>query len=132
MYKEIRKGVDVTPFLSLIDLIDIRWNPPGWGSITSLDLRGPFGPLIEGEWVQAMLVGMKPLSLIPLHVDAPQRRKTRRIHTVLTTNPGCWSFHNGDWIQLLAGYQYEMDETQPHGSVNMGDTTRYHLIVDLL
>ena len=132
MYKFRGRCGDMAPFALAAEQWPIVWNPPGWGSTTDLKLKGVFGPLVEGDWYSAMLIGMKPLSVIPNHVDAPFRVPTTRVHVVLASNSGCWNWHDGQWHQLEVGGCYEMDQTLEHGSVNMGASTRFHLIVDLL
>lgn len=123
---------DMTPYFQAADKWKVAWNPPGWGSNTDLKLKEIFGDLVEGEWHKSMLVGLKASSLIPLHTDAAYRIKTERVHVVLSTNEGCWQFHDGEWQQLELGGIYAMDETLPHLSVNAGSTVRYHLVVDRL
>lgn len=125
-------AANVAPFLSAIEKWPVVWNAPGWGSTTSVRLREDFGSLLPGEWREALLIGMKPGSLVPLHVDALYKEPTTRTHVVLSTNPDCWSLHDGVWQQLEEGTLWEMDQTLPHASVNLGKTIRWHLVVDTL
>ena len=122
----------MVPYAALVEKWPVVWNPPGWGSTTSVRLQEDFGSLVAGEWREALLIGMKPGGVIPLHTDALYKEPTKRTHVVLSTNPDCWSFHDGIWQQLKEGSLYEMDQTFPHASVNLGKTTRFHLVVDTL
>lgn len=74
------------------------------------------------------VVGLWPSQQIVSHQDAPITGK--RYHLPLQTNPGCWSFHDGDWQQLHEGRIYQMDPTKSHGAVNWGSEIRLHLIID--
>lgn len=130
MYKRLEGVHSVPP--SAFDHFPIYWNGPGWGSVTDrIGLQAAFGHLAKGDWAEALLVGIKPNGIIPLHTDAPSFTPTKRHHFVLSTNPACWCFHDGTWEHLPEGSRWEMDETLPHAAVNFGTTTRYHLIVDL-
>lgn len=123
---------DPAPFLSLIENWPIVWNPPGWGSVTDVKLQEDFGALLGGEWKDALLIGMKPGAMIPLHSDPPDHPESTRVHIVLATNDRCWSYHDGAWQQLAVGGHYCMDPASEHAAVNFGSTIRYHLVVDAM
>lgn len=122
--------------LHLPDLLDwpLCWNPPGWGSYSSLALIRDLGLFPTARL--AMVVGIRPGGYIPFHVDDPAAEnaipeRLERRHVVLATNPQCWNFHGGTWQQLERGGVYRMDPYVEHASINLGQTMRLHLVVDL-
>ena len=81
-------------------------------------------------WQRASVVSLQPSAQIVAHVD--EGLTGTRYHLPLQTNEGCWSFSEGIWSQLEVGSIYRMDPTKPHGAVNWGETTRLHLMIDVL
>lgn len=110
------------------------WNPPGWGStdVGILEFARQFN---LGDVRKAMVVGIRAKGYIPFHVDdlTVEKRQAgtlERVHVILQTNRHCWNFHDGLWQQLDEGGLYTMDPGLEHASINLGDTDRYHLVVD--
>ena len=130
MYNRIGPG-DPSLLLKDWSQYPIQWNPTGWGScsIPVDHLQLPGVRLVT-------LLGLLPGGVIPPHKDKPNTENNisedlTRYHLVLTTNPGCWQYHSGQWQQLEHGYLYTMDPQLEHASVNWGSTTRLHLILDI-
>lgn len=120
---------------ALLSNVSIVWNPPGWGSAHVHSLLSADVPIVPGTWRLVTLFAMKPGGYIPFHSDRPASENAidavlTRFHLVLATNERCWNYHAGDWRRLEEGGLYEMDPTQEHASINFGDTTRYHLVID--
>lgn len=130
-------GGNLAPLVEQASRLELGWNPPGWGGAPALTLAAVGAEVIPGTWRLAMLVGMKPGSYIPFHCDHPAEENglsgvsLKRVHLVLATNPQCWSFHDGYWQRLSEGGLYQMDPSKEHASINLGATTRLHLVVDV-
>lgn len=129
MYQKVGEVKDF-----VFDFPEPYWNPPGWGSC-KVDMEK-----LRGHWPTirlAMITGMKPGSYFPFHKDNPAAENgldghtLTRYHIVLTTNPQCWVFHDGTWSQLEQNGIYLMDPSKEHASINLGETNRYHLVVDI-
>ena len=81
-------------------------------------------------WHWVTLVTLLPSQQIVAHRDQPLPPGVRRWHVPLQTNPGCWSFHAGEWQQLEVGQRYLMRPDEEHGAVNWGSEVRIHLMID--
>ena len=91
----------------------------------ALQIHPPFRP----AWLYASVVAIYPGNQIQSHRDAPIAG--RRLHVPLQQNLGCWSFHDGEWAQLVLGQTYGIDPSLEHGALNWGSTLRLNLLVDV-
>ena len=127
-----------SPPQSLPGLEASSWAPTGWASGWPEEAQALYEEiaLVPGKRPRlAMFMVIRPGGSIPAHRDNPARENAiagelTRLHLVLDTNPGCWSFHDGQWQQLEAGSVYLMDPAKEHGAVNWGERDRVHLVVD--
>ena len=117
--------------------LDVAWASDGHGTTTDHLIavrdrfRADLADTLPGDWAYSMLVALQPGGMIPMHRDLPLKPGLVRHHLVLQTNDRCWNFHGGDWQQLELGDIYTVDAEIEHASINWGDTTRVHLVVDI-
>ncbi|SFD63636.1 Cupin domain protein [Chitinophaga sp. CF118] len=78
------------------------------------------------------LLSLAPGSVIKPHKDpgCAYRDGTFRIHIPIITNPGVYFTIADEKLQLLAGECWYMDFSAMHSIVNLGNTSRVHLIMD--
>lgn len=117
----------VARLLALSELIDLKPGPGG-SRITPLGQYADECHSVTGLSGLARIIALYPSAQLVAHADAPM--PGIRIHIPLQVNSGCWVFHAGTWQQLLEGFVYHMDPTQPHGAVNWGAQLRMHLMID--
>lgn len=117
--------------------IDVSWAATGYGINyeRTATVRDKFQPLVgdalPGVWAYSMIVLMKPDSSISFHKDEKLFDAVTRYHLVIATNHRCWSAHDSTWQQLELGGIYKLDPLEEHASLNWGDSTRIHLVVDV-
>ncbi len=81
--------------------------------------------------LKVRLLELKPGGVLTSHIDFPYY-KGIRIHSILSTNDGCWWEVNGERRQLPAdGNFYWMDVGKYHSVWNFGSTPRIVLSVNL-
>lgn len=120
-----------------LDAFTVAWTtaPGNYGTTVEHlgSVREAFADVAEfipGKWPYSMLTVLPPGGFIPFHRDVPAD-SLKRFHLVLSTNERCWSYHDGNWQQLDLGSIYEVDHSLEHASINLGDTPRVHLVVDV-
>jgi hypothetical protein len=119
----------ISSLLKVANETDLRPGPGGSRIIPlGTEAQDLLLEILEGSWQRAMFVALYPSSQLVCHKD-PAIPWTR-IHIPIQVNEGCWSFHDGIWVQPVLGHLYEMNPAEPHGAVNWGSTLRIHLIVD--
>ena len=131
--------VPLQELASRLDAFDVAWTttPGNYGTTVEHlgSIRDAFADIAEavpGTWAYSMLTILPPGGFIPFHRDVPPGSGLERFHLVLSDNERCWCFHAGDWQQLDLGGVYRMDMTGEHASINLGETPRVHLVVDVV
>lgn len=131
MYIEQPQRIEADKLFPLCGQLDL--SPGPGGSRFSDSASKIFHPFLRNlfpqEWKTSMVMALQPSAQIVAHIDTPINGS--RYHVPLTSNPGCWAFHDGTWQQLEVGHVYLMDPTLPHGAVNWGATIRLSLVIDL-
>ena len=137
MYHKFCQMSPLTSLLTDLDwdrVGDVKWFESGFGAVDT-DAIEQFRPATQIWLAQPVsvlsLVGIKPGGTIRPHEDGVTAGLSR-YHFVVRTNQWCFSFHDDGWQQLEYGGVYLMDANKIHASVNLGDTTRWHLIADVI
>jgi len=82
--------------------------------------------------VRAQLAELPAKARIARHRDSQLLALTHRLHVPVTTNPGVrFSIGDGDYT-LAEGTLYELNNVAEHAVRNEGDTSRVHLLVDMM
>jgi hypothetical protein len=85
-----------------------------------------------GKINQATLINLGAGKQVYLHKDNYPLNKIHRCHVPLTTNDKCIFTVMGEDFLLKPGFAYELNNMLPHKAVNFGETSRVHLLVDIL
>lgn len=84
-------------------------------------------------WQSAFFLRLAPGGKVHKHVDEPHPWNT--YHIVLLSNDQCesrvWQGSYQHTFNLLPGGIYRIDRTNPHESVNDGETERIHLMLEV-
>lgn len=86
----------------------------------------------DGVIIQAVLILLPAGKKVLEHVDGPPLDRVHRCHIPLIVNSSCTLTVNGTEYKPQPGMAYELNNQLLHKADNSGDTSRIHLLVDIL
>jgi len=83
--------------------------------------------------VRGEVVNLLPGTQLELHIDPFWFHKySRRIHIPILTNDRCFQVFEDREVHLEVGMMYEINNRILHSAYNRGESSRIHLIIDLM
>lgn len=114
--------------LHSLDVID----RPGYGNPEFRTLVEGIASYVGGEPARALIAELPPEARVMQHTDTgTYAENTERFHLALQTNPLAILYCNGETCNVREGEVMWLDKHLPHSAINMGVTSRVHLIVDV-
>lgn len=87
---------------------------------------------LNGVVIQAVLIMLPPNKKVLLHVDVHPLDKVHRCHIPIVVNDFCTLTVDGIDYKPQVGVVYELNNQKPHKAENNGNTSRIHLLIDIL
>jgi hypothetical protein len=82
--------------------------------------------------VRVQLADLPPGARITYHRDSEILAAMHRLHVPITTNDGVSFIIDDQKFSLAEGVLYELNNVLDHAVRNRGDTTRVHLLIDMM
>lgn len=118
---------DVTKVVWDMEFLDDKSKEAVNGIIDGLENK------IGGRVVRFEIVSMDPFSRIRSHKDRSDiSYLSRRVHIPIITNLGAIFNVAGEPLHMAEGRAYEINNIKWHSVFNRGDSSRVHIIVDIL
>lgn len=100
-----------------------------WGELSAM--LGHLAHTQDILWGRIELEMLMPGGIVPWARDqTPYGQRFTRAHVALRTNPSAMNFVGGTAVNMAAGVVNLIDRTLPCSAINLGETSRVHLIVD--
>lgn len=120
--------------------IQMIYSPPGVSEFCDTDFlkQTPYFAEVIAAFdcpvMSVRLMRLTPGSVIKEHQDhdLAAEEGVARIHVPVVTNPGVEFHVNRTEVKMLPGEAWYLRLADPHSVANRGDTTRVHLVIDLV
>ena len=85
--------------------------------------------ILGGEWTKMFFLKLPRKGKIHKHIDTPRLEET--YHIPIETNDLCINYMEDEPYHLEVGKIYWVDRSREHHSVNLGDSDRVHLLIEV-
>lgn len=90
--------------------------------------------LLNGYVIKSNIIRLDPGKETKTHVDGLDKifRQSHRIILPIITNEKSFIQYEQESYHLKEGVMYDTCTYMPHNTINLGDTSRYHMVLDII